>query len=66
VHPKIVLTSANIQYTQNQKWRMSIPDNFTRFSADLEKSRMPKIVGIRTAMPSSLLLFSEGFGVECY
>ena len=67
VHPKTILTlKANIQYTQNQKWRMIIWDNLTRFSADLEMSKMPKLEWTRTAMPWSLLLSPEGFSVEPY
>ena len=59
VHPKIVLTSANIQYTQNQNWRMSIPDNLTRFSADLEMSKIPSLIGPELQCLSSLPTFTR-------
>ena len=52
--------------TQNQKWRMIIRDNLTRFSVDQEMSKLPKFDCTRIAMPSSLLLSPEGFGVEPY
>ena len=43
---------------------MIIQDNLTRLSADLKMSKMPKLDWTRTAVPSSLLLSPEGFGVK--